>query len=159
MLVSVLLVGMSLYSRLKKRKAFLAEILLFLSNVKIEIEYISLPVCEVLRKIKHSEICRNLGFISDCLDKIDEGEDFAVAWCESVKASSLPMKKEERGKLTGLGSFLGASDIHGQMLMLSLFYENFNAYYNKADADFEKYGKMCLTVSGILAVGMFIFIM
>lgn len=151
--------GMSLYSRLKKRKAFLGEILLFLSDVKIEIEYISLPLCEVLKKIQYSGICSNLGFIGDCLCKIDEGEDFCSAWNESVNLSQLPMKKEEREKLAELGSFLGASDLNGQVSMLSLFYETFSAYCKRADEDFEKHGKTCVTVSVIMAVGIFIFIM
>jgi UDP-N-acetylglucosamine pyrophosphorylase len=94
--VSVLLLGMSLYSRLKKRKVFLGEILLFLSNVKIEIEYINLPLYQVLKKIQYSGICRNLSFISSCVKKIDQGEDFSEAWFESVSNSFLPMKKEER---------------------------------------------------------------
>ena len=157
--VSVLLLGMSLYSRLKMRKAFLAEILLFLSNVKIEIEYINLPVYQMLNKIHSSGICKNLSFISSCIKKIDQGEDFSTAWYESVSNSFLPMKKEEREKLSGLGNFLGASDLQGQISLLSLFYENFSAYYKKADEDFEKYGKMCVTVSCIVAVGIFIFIM
>ncbi len=158
-MASVLLVGMRLYLRLKTRRAFLGEILLFLSNVKIEIEYISLPLCEVLRKIECSGSCRNLDFISRCLDGVDEDEDFSTAWCNAIRSSSLPMRKEEREKLTGLGSFLGMSDLQGQMSLLSLFYESFSSYYKKADADFEKYGKTCITVSCIVATGIFIFIM
>ena len=68
-------------------------------------------------------------------------------------------KKEERENLKGLGSFLGASDIHGQMSLLSLFYETFSVYHKKAVEDFEKYGKMCVAVSSMVAIGIFIFIM
>ncbi len=157
-MVSALLVGMSLHSRLKKRRDFLHEMLVFISLIKIEFEFMSLTVLQVLRKIQSTGSCRNLDFINDCIKSINAGDDFSSAWHNAVSLSRLPMKKEEREKLADFGNLVGTSDIKGQLSLLSLFYESFLAYGKKADEDFEKYGKLCITVSIIVGTGIFIFI-
>ena len=147
-----------MYLRLKKRKVFLDEILLFLSQTGTEIEFVSLPLPEILRKIISGNCCENLDFIPLCLDNMQSGDDFFCSWKNALEFSRLPMKKEERDKLKNLGTMLGKSDIHGQVALLSLNKKYFSAFYNKAVEDMEKYGKMCLALSTALGIGIFILI-
>jgi len=157
-LASVIFSGVMMSLRLKKRSEFLGEILLFVSQVSMEIEFASLPVPEILKKIKVGECCKNLDFIALCLENMQSGEDFFYSWKKGVNESRLPMKKEERDKLKNLGSMLGTSDAQGQSALLSLYKSYFSAFYDKAVSDVEKYGKMCLTLSVVLGTGIFILI-
>ena len=158
-LVSALFAGTALHSRLKKRREFLHEILVFISMMKIEFEFMAMPVFRVLEKLYSSGSCRSLDFVSLCMRSVQKGDDFSEAWRNSVENSCLPMKKEEREKLSAMGSLLGTSDIKGQLSMLTLFYESFLAYRKKADNEYEKYGRLCITVSAIVGTGVFIFLM
>ncbi len=145
-------------SRLKKRCLFLSETVLFFSQVSLEIEFVNLPVFEILKKIESVKCCKSLDFIGFCLEKMKTGKDLFCSWSESVEQSSLPMKKEERDKLKNLGSMLGTSDAYGQRAILSLYKSYFSAYYDKALLEYEKYAKMCVTLSAVAGVGIFILI-
>ena len=146
-------------SRLKKRSVFLSEVLLFFSQASMEIEYVNLPVPDILRKIEAGCCCRSLDFISPCLESLNLGYGFCDSWEQSVENSSLPMKKEERQRLKNLGSLLGTSDAVGQRSILALYTKYFTYYHELAVADYEKYGKMCVTVSLVTGVGIFILLM
>lgn len=157
-MVSVIFSGIMMSLRLKKRSEFLSEILLFVSQVSMEIEFTGLPVLEILKKIEAGECCKNLDFIALCVEKMQSGEDFYYSWKNGLEGSRLPMKKEERDKLKNLGSMLGTSDATGQSSMLLLYKSYFSAFYDKAVQEREKYGKMCLTLSVVLGTGIFILI-
>lgn len=158
-LVSALLTGMSLSLRLKKRRDYLYETVAFLTSAEIEIEYVSMPVFEILVKFQSSSGCRSLDFIKGCIDYCEKGEDFSVGWSRAVGASLLPMKKEEREKLISFGGLLGTSDAQGQRSILALFVRTFSLYRDKASEEYEKYGRMTVTVSVIIGMGIFIFLM
>lgn len=157
-LASVIFSGITMSLRLKKRSEFLSEILLFISQVSMEIEFVSLPVLEILRKIEAGECCKNLDFIAICLENIQLGEDFFYSWKKGVCDSRLPMKKEEREKLKNLGGMLGTSDASGQRAMLSLYKSYFSAFYDKAVQEYDKYAKMLVTLSVVAGTGIFILI-
>lgn len=159
LLASVMLVGMSFSCRLKKRKEFLGETVIFIQSLKLEIEFISIPVFDALDKISKSGMCSNLDYIGSCISRLSEGEDFSVAWNEAVALSALPFKRQEREKLKGLGNLIGTSDTKGQSSVLSLFSENFTFYQKRADETYEKYGKTSITVSAMLGAGIFILLL
>ena len=156
--VSIVLMGMSISLRLKRRRDFLDETVLFLSSVALEIEFINLPVFDILEKISLSSNCKTLDFIPQCVSSFREGEDFSVAWSKAVAASCLPLKKDEREKLESLGQFIGTSDAQGQKSILSLYKDTFSVYGKKAAEAYDRYARMCVTVSCIIGMGIFILI-
>lgn len=156
---SVMTVGMRFRYRLKKRKDIFHELLVFISLIRIEFEFMNMPVLQVLEKIADAGNCRNLDFIPLCIEKVNNGNDFSKAWQTAVELSRLPLQREEKEKLSAAGGLLGTSDIKGQLSLLALFYESFLAYQKKADEEYDKYGKLCITVSVILGAGVFIFLM
>lgn len=156
--VSIVLMGLSISLRLKSRRDFLDETVLFLSTAALEIEFINLPVFDILEKISLSSSCKTLDFIPQCVSSFREGEDFSVAWSRAVDESSLPLKKEEREKLDSLGQLIGTSDVHGQKSILTLYKDTFSAYGKKAAETYDRYGRMCVTVSSIIGMGIFILI-
>ena len=62
----------------------------------------------------------------------------------------------KKQKLKSLSGLLGTSDINGQKNMLTLYNSYFSAYYEKASKEYEKYGKMCVTLSAVMGMGIFI---
>ncbi len=154
--VSFLLLGMNISLRLKKRRDFLSETVVFLSIARLEIEYVSLPVFEILKSVEKSGTCKNLDFISICLNEKEKGEDFFFSWLNAIESSDLPFSKQEKEKLKSLGGLLGTSDTAGQRSILSLFSESFAVYQKKATEAYDKYGKMSVALSGIIGMGVFI---
>lgn len=151
--------GVMMSSRLKKRSVFLGEAVMFISQVSMEIEYINLPLLEILEKVAAGDCCKSLDFIPLCLEKWKKGEDFSVSWENAVEQSSLPMKKEERQKLKSLSMLLGTSDAAGQKNLLGLYANYFSAYYEKAQREYEKYARMCVTLGAVTGTGIFIMLM
>lgn len=154
--VSIILLGVNLSLRLKKRKDFLSETVVFLSTAIVEIDYINLPITDILKNVKNTGVCDRLDFIGGCISETEKGEDFNLAWIQSVKESALPFTCEEREKLISLGSLLGTSDAKGQRSILTLYSESFVFYRSKAEETYTKYGKLCITVSGFLGMGVFV---
>ena len=155
-LASMIFTGVMLSSRLKRRSTFLGETVMFISQVSMEIEYVNLPLFEIFEKIVSGSCCRSLDFVPCCLEKWEKGEDFSFSWESSVEKSSLPMKKEERQKLKNLSLLLGTSDASGQKNLLTLYRSYFSSYYEKALKEYEKYGKMCVTLGVVMGTGIFI---
>lgn len=158
-LIGSVLSGIVISSRLKKRVEILEAIEIFISSVGLEIEFISLPVYEILCKTVRLEGCKGLDFIAVCLEKMKKGDDFRASWIFGVDKSLLPLKAEEREKLKSLGSLIGTSDAEGQRAMLSLYKSYFSAFSNKARQDYEKYGKTSITLSALLGAGILILMM
>ncbi len=158
-MVSAVLLGMRASCRLKKRAEILEAVEIFISAVSLEIEFISLPVYEILRKILGFDSCKSLDFISFCLAEMENGEDFRASWIKGVDFSALPFRQEEKEKLKGLGSLIGTSDAEGQRNMLSLYGSYFSAYRNVAQKEYEKYGKTSITLSAVMGMGIFILMM
>ena len=156
---SILTLGMNLFLRLKKRKDFLAETIMFLTTVIVEIDYINLPVTEILKKIQSNGSCRKLDFISVCITETEKGEDFDQAWLRAVSVSGLPLLREERNKLISMGNLIGTSDAEGQKSILRLYSDFFSSYYGKAEEEYIKYGKICISVCGFIGLGIFMIIL
>lgn len=157
-MVSMIFSGVMMSLRLKKRCVFLSETLLFISQVSLEIEFVNLPVFDILRKIESDGCCRSLDYIGLCVGKMQSGKALLSSWNESVEQSALPLKREEREKLKNLGSMLGTSDAQGQRAVLSLYKSYFTVYYEKALLEYEKYARTCVTLGIAAGVGFFILI-
>ncbi len=148
--------GFAASLRLKKRKSCLSQVLLFLSAVKVEIEFTLLPLCDIIDNLLKENVCGELDFLFCVREKTEGGMSFKQAWESSVRESSLPIKHEEREKLLSLGALLGTSDCKGQKAVLSLYGEFFGAYCQAAQSACERYSKMYM-LSGFLS-GAFVFI-
>ncbi len=157
-LTGAMLLGTVISSRLKRRAEVLEEIVAFITAVGLEIEFMSLPVYEILRKMAEFDGCKHLDFVSICLEKMEKGEDFKNSWAFGVVSSLLPLRQDEREKLKRLGFVIGTSDAEGQRAMLSLYGSYFSAFSNKARQDYEKYGKTSITLSTVAGMGAFILI-
>ncbi|MBQ7861254.1 MAG: stage III sporulation protein AB [Clostridia bacterium] len=158
-LTGAVLTGMMISSRLKKRVEILEAVEIFISSVSLEIEFVSLPVYEILRKTACFEGCKELDFIGHCLSKMEGGEDFKSSWAAGVELSALPFKREEKEKLKSLGALIGTSDAEGQRAMLSLYGSYFSFFSDNARKECEKYGRTGISLSVLLGLGILILLM
>lgn len=158
-LTCVMLLGAEVSHRLKKRREFLEETVAFFTSAEIEIGYANLPVFEILNNIRKAGNCRSLDYIALCIAEMEKGESLSLSWSRGIETSSLPFRKDEKEKLTALGFVLGTSDSVGQRTILALYKEYFISFADKAREEYEKYGKMCVTVSTVIGVGIFIILL
>ena len=128
-----------------------------LEEMKILIEYLNMPIYEMLISISSKEYLRQLNFIAVCADEISKGIDFPNAWKHSLSLYSLQYKTQEKDKLLQLGENLGASNKENQLNILSLQTTCFCEYLQKAKEKRKKYGSMASTI-GVLS-GCMIFIL
>lgn len=158
-LIGVILLGTNTSLRLKKRWEFLEETVVFFASAALEIEYIKLPVLDILKKFRETGNCKNLDFISVCIDESENGLSFCDSWFKALELTTLPLRKEEKDKLRSFGLVFGKSDVYGQMSILSLYKEYFIVFADKARLEYEKYGKVCVNISVIIGLGIFIILM
>ena len=127
-----------------------------LQEMKINIEYLNMPVCEMIYKMKSKEYFARLDFLSECCEAIGEGYDFPEAWKNALENSNY-YKKEETDKLLHLGANLGTSDPENQINILNIHTDYFENYLKKAKSTQQKYGNMVLGIASL--AGCMIFIM
>ena len=123
----------------------------------IEIKYMNLPLGDLLRNLNNSAQFSSIDYISFCLDNMNNGYDFPVAWKKAVTVSSLKYRSAEKDKLLLLGEQIGKSDLNGTLTVLSLYKAYFDEYEIKAKAEYNKYGNLS-ALSGFLG-GCLLFIL
>ena len=143
--------------KLKQRITQLENILLMLKEMKIEIEYLNTPVCEMIYKMKSKEYFSRLGFLDVCCTAVGDGSDFPCAWSNAVKNCCHNYKREETDKLLHLGANLGTSNLENQINIIDIHIGYFENYLTKAKITQQKYGNTVLFVS--MLTGCMIFIM
>lgn len=155
---SLIYLGLNYANNLKKRMKLLEETHLMIKQIKIETEYLKLPLYEMLIKISSFESFRELDYIVKCCELIDKGEDFPVAWRSSLKRTKLKYKSDEKEKLMLLGGSLGSTDISGQLTILSVYENYFNDFALNAKEKERKYSNISITLGVLFGSMMFIII-
>ena len=143
--------------KLKKRIIYLENTLMMLHEMKINIEYLNMPVCEMIYKMKSKDYFAKLEFLSECCKAVKEGRDFPEAWKTALEISNYYYKSEETDKLLHLGANLGTSDLENQIKILNIHTEYFENYLKKAKSTQQKYGNMIFGITSL--AGCMIFIM
>lgn len=133
----------------------LEKTLLFIGSMKLDFEYLSLPLDRLIEKYAQSKSFSDLYFISFCCDEIKNGADFPKAWKKAVELSPL-FSFEEKAKLAELGTLLGTSDCCSQVGMLRGFERSFDEFYQNALKTSEKYGSSAVTAGIFLGFGFFV---
>ncbi|MCM1392734.1 MAG: stage III sporulation protein AB [Ruminococcus sp.] len=147
--------GIHLSLHLKRRTSLLEKTVLMLESMKLDFEYLALPLDEMIYKYSDSQPYLSINFIHECCRKLRSGLDFPSAWSGSVKTTSL-YTSEEKDKLLQLGSILGTSDCGGQISMLEMYIGYFNQFLKNARSKSENYSGMCVYLGVFCGIGMFV---
>lgn len=154
---SLIYVGAAYSIKLKKRVILIEKTLVFFEEVKILLEFLNMPIYEMLNEINKKTYLKDLNFIALCCEKMKNATDFPLAWKEAVEDTSLLYKTAEREKLLQLGENLGKSSKENQLIILNLHTLYFQEYLENAKNTSKRYGNMA-TAIGVLS-GCMVFIL
>lgn len=149
--------GVAYSVKLNKRIVLLEKTVLMIREMKVQLEYLNLPVYELVNEIESKKYLSDLSFLKECIIRIENNYDFPVAWELSIEESPLYYKRIEKDKLLHLGGNLGRSDIENQINMLNVQLTHFEEFLKSAKIQKQKYGNMSVTLA--LLSGCMIFIM
>lgn len=130
-----------------------------INQFKTEIEFLSLPLPMIIKKLCESELFKELDFLFVCLDKLFACDDFPAAWSNSVDSSQLPFKKHEKEKLRQLCLILGTSDRESQSQVLELYCEYFRSFCNEAEEYKKKYSNCAVVCGAFFGCLMFVLLL
>ncbi|MGN0485616.1 MAG: stage III sporulation protein AB [Acutalibacteraceae bacterium] len=155
---SLILMGVSYSHKLKKRSVMLENTGLMIDQMKIRLEYLSLPINELVSDLASTQLGRELPFLLRCQESMTGGDDFPEAWQSALEKEALPYSAEEKEKLLQLGSNLGTSDLKGQLSLMEIYSDFFSEYTQIAKSKEKKYGNTAV-VLGTLIGSMFFIIL
>ena len=127
-----------------------------LEELKIQLQYLNMPVYEMLNITGQKEYLSDLEYLSLCGSELKNGKDFPEAWKNSLEKYSQLYKREEKERLLQLGANLGTSNTESQINILTMQINCFDEFLQKAKNKLKKYGNMS-TALGVLS-GCMIFI-
>ena len=129
-----------------------------LREMKMQLEYLNMPLCDMILQMKSREYFFSLGFLNECCNLIEIGTDFPKAWESAVINSSHYYKREETEKLLHLGTNLGRSNLSNQIDILNIHIGYFETFLKNAKIAQQKYGNMSLMASALLGCMFFIMV-
>ena len=129
---------------------------MMIDEMKIQIEYLHLPLSELVTYLAKSEIYSPMSFLSDCKEQLKNGLDFPLAWNNSVNNSKCNFSSGEKEKLCELSKVLGTSDIKGQISILSLYSEAFEKFLLCAIETHKKYANLIIVCCAFLGCMIFV---
>lgn len=145
-----------LYSAdLKKRVFVLEETVAMISQMKIQLEYLNMPVYEMISSISGKKSSFRVDFIKVCCSLISQGYDFPAAW-ERAVTDAIYYKSSEKAKLLQLGLNLGTSDKENQTEMLCMYKAVFEEFLKTAREKEKKYSKLSITLGALTGCMFFI---
>lgn len=155
---SLICVGVNYARELKDRTKLIESTLLMIKQIKIEIEFLNLPLFEMVQKISKSDSFKSLDYLSNCCCLIKEGIDFPLAWNRAIKESLEKYNRSEKDKLLLLGESLGSTDISSQISMLNVYESYFLQEATLAKEKEKKYASLYITLGVLFGSMMFIII-
>ena len=154
-LISSILVGLYIRSVFKKRVESLEQTVNMIDLIESQLSYINTDVYVLLELLAHHRGLNQLSFLSDCLTRMSDGEDFDASWQESLQGFVSPLNREDKDILCSFGYQLGKSDLQGQISNCKLHRERLSSQLLQARQSFSKYGNLSLRLPflcGILLI-------
>ncbi len=155
--ISLTFLGAAYAHKLKNRISILEKTMGFIKHIRVETEYVNLPLQEILFSISAADEFKELDYVHNACRFISEGEDFPLAWRKAVGGTALNYKTFEAERLLQLGENFGTSDIKNQISMLEMYETYFSEYILRAKNEYDKQAKTA-TGCGTL-VGCMLFIL
>ena len=155
--ISLTSVGVICSTKLKKHIAVLEKTLVMLEEMKLQLNFLNVPIYELLSNISEKEYLKELSYLKECCENISKGADFPIEWKKALEKTSHLYKTEEIERLLQLGSNLGASSTENQLSILNMQTAYFGEFLENAKDKSRKYGNT-FTVLGALS-GCMVFLL
>lgn len=150
--------GMSFARELKMRREMLEQTLLMIKQIKIEIEFLHLPLFEMVQKISRSDSFKSLDYLDFCCKFVSCGADFPIAWQKALNETKLKYTVTEKDKLLLLGESLGSTDAKGQISIINVYERFFDESASLAKEKEKKYSNLYIALGILFGLMMFILI-
>lgn len=141
-----------MYSKkLEARVKKIEKILLFLSQIKTEIEFTADNIEAIMELLSTSSELSELKFISACAEKLHSGDDFFSAWVDALndRQNTYAFKKDDINLLLSFGSALGKTDSSGQIRNCEMHEKMFKERLKNAVEEKNRLSKP-IRITGIL---------
>lgn len=127
-------------SRIKE----LEEILLMLSYTKTQLEYLLLPIQDLLKNLASKKELNKLKFIYNTEQYLNLGLSFYSAWEKAITEHSKlsDLKTEDINLLVAFGKEFGTTDLKGQLKLCSLYEKLIEEELERAKSFKEKYNEL-----------------
>ena len=155
--ISLICAGVIYSTKLKRRISLLEKTIMMLVEMKILLEYLNTPVCDLIIMTRSKDYLKDLKFLDVCYGYIELGKDFPAAWKESLESTPTLYMTQEKERLLQLGANLGTSNKESQINIISLQIVSFEDFLIKAKNKHKKYSGTATTL-GVLS-GCMIFIL
>ena len=152
---SLIFVATVYSSELKRRVIILSETSLMIYEMKIQLEYLNMPVYDMIDNLSKKDSLTEIDFLRQCRELLSQGKDFPLAWKTSV-LNAMHYKMNEKTVLLQLGSNLGTSNKENQIEMLQLHKIAFDEFIKTAKDKEAKYGKMSITLAALTGCMFFV---
>lgn len=129
-------------NRLAQREEALAEMLCVLDEIAVKIRWLSLPIAEFITESSDRYI-----FIQRVEEnmKVHGADDFPGRWRAAWNAAvdgTAAFQKEDKQLLKKIGGGLGATDVEGQIAILTADKALLSEYHDRAKNELNRKGRM-----------------
>lgn len=139
--ISASLIGISKVNKMKIKINLTSQLLTFVQQVKIQLNYCSLSTKEILEEASKLAEIESLDFVKGCADNYDK-KPFDVLWSEQVKNSKLNFPKGDEDWVLSFGHGLGTTDLDGQLELCSIYERRFMDRLECYSEDYRKHSKL-----------------
>ena len=142
--LSCTLLGRYAAHRAVQRCQTVESILVMLAAVRSRLEFICMPVYDLLDALCADGRLKTLGFIEECRKKCSGGEPFPAAWSCAVEgaAKQCRLTAADTARLCEFGQSIGTTDLSGQLAVCELYSGFFTERLGECRAAKAKYAGM-----------------
>lgn len=155
--VAALLVGTAagfyLSLKLKRRTAELDQLERLIDTLMVKIRFSHTQTVRLIEELAESEAYPNLDFLELTLERCSQGEEFPLAWKKAVSESNTAINDEEKELALSIGTFLGKSDVEGQLALLAAQKQAVSARLKLARDEYQRKAPMYRSVSALVGAG------
>lgn len=146
--------GCCISSFQRKKAEILGEIVMMISFMQTRLRYECLPLAALLRALEENGKTQNLGFVSVCREKTENGEAFSHAWRESIENDRdlCRLIRNAVSFLIRLGEDLGTTDLEGQLSCCEYYERVFSNELSEREEQNKKYSKLYPALGAMLGI-------
>lgn len=143
-----------------KKTEIIENIVMMLGIIKTQLRYAKLPLQPMMLFLEKNENIHSLGFVSECIKRIESGESFRLSWKESIKSEKelCRLIPDSLPYLIQFGESLGTTDLEGQLSSCEYYERIFLKLLEEKEEQSKKYAKLFPTLGIMLGVSAAILI-